>query len=241
MVIETKKRSLIKAISWRVLASITTMTIIYIFYHEVETAVLAGILESIIKILIYFFHERAWNSLNFGKKEITPFVLWITGLPLAGKSALGNMVFDEMKEFGLEVERLDGKDVRKLFPKAGFSREERIVHNERVAHLSSILEKNGISVVATFISPYREMRSFSREICKNYVEVYLKCDVETCKNRDTKGLYEKAVSGEIKNFTGVSDPYEEPDNPEITIDTRENSLEEAKEIIIKYIKRRFLK
>ena len=241
MIIETKSRSLAKAISWRVFATLTTMTIVYIIFGNLKLAGVVGGFEVIAKIFVYFIHERMWNKIKFGKKEIDPFVIWITGLPLSGKTTVGDGVAERLKKLGLKVERLDGRDIRKLFPKVGFTREERIQHNERVAHLASILEKNGICVVASFVSPYEEMRQFARRVCKNFVEVYLKCDVETCEKRDKEGLYEKARRGEIKNFTGISDPYEEPVNPEITIDVRKTSPDEAVSQVVNYVKRRFLK
>ncbi len=241
MIVETKKRSLVKAFSWRILATLTTILIVYLVFHNLKLASIAGGFEFIAKIIVYFIHERVWNKIRFGKEEIEPFVIWITGLPLSGKTTIGDEVAERLKKVGFRVERLDGRDIRKLFPKTGFSQEDRIVHNERVAHLASILERNGICVVASFVSPYEEMRSFARGLCKNFVEVYLKCDVETCEKRDREGLYERARRGEIKNFTGISDPYEEPVDPEIMVDVRKMNIGEATDKIVGYVKRRFLR
>ncbi len=241
MIVETTKRSMAKAISWRIFATLTTMTIVYIVFGNLTMAGVVGGFEFIAKIFVYFIHERMWNKINFGKKELEPFVIWITGLPLSGKTTIGDGVAEKLKKIGLKVERLDGRDIRKLFPKTGFTRQDRIVHNERVAHLASILERNGICVVASFVSPYEEMRRFARNVCKNFVEVYLKCDVKTCERRDREGLYERARRGEIKNFTGISDPYEEPKDPEITIDVRKTDTETAIKEIVSYIKGRYLK
>ncbi len=241
MIVETRTRSLIKAFSWRILATLTTMTIVYIVFGNLELAGVVGGVEFVAKIVVYFLHERVWNKVRFGKIEVEPFVIWITGLPASGKTEIGDLVAEELRRRGLKVERLDGKNIRKLFPQTGFTRPERVLHNERVAYFASILEKNGVFVVASFVSPYEEMRRFARRICKNFVEVYLKCDVETCMKRDKEGLYERALRGEIKNFTGISDPYEEPENPEITIDVRKTDNETAAREIVKYIERRFLR
>ncbi len=241
MYLETKSRSILKAISWRVLATLTTVVVVYIFFGRLDLAAAVGIVESSSKIFLYFIHERLWNKIKFGKKEITPFVIWLTGLPLSGKTTIGDLVYEELKKMGIRVERLDSKDVRALFPKAGFTRDERMVHLSRVAHLASILEKNGVSVIASFITPYKEARDFARNICKNYVEVYVKASLETCMKRDYKGLYEKAIKGEIPNFTGISDIYEEPISPDIVIDTEKTDPEKAKEIILNYIKTNFIR
>ena len=241
MYIETKVRSVFKAFSWRFLATFTTAVIVYLFFGRLDLAAAVGVVESASKIVLYFLHERIWNRISWGRKEVTPFVLWFTGLPLSGKTTIADRVYDELKSMGLKVERLDSKQVRSLFPKAGFTREERLTHLGRVAFLCSMLEKNGVSVVASFISPYKEAREFARRICKNYVEVYVKASLETCIKRDYKGLYEKALKGEIPNFTGVSDPYEEPESPEIVIDTESLSPDEAKDLILDYVKRHFLR
>lgn len=241
MYLETRLRSIVKALSWRLLATATTAFIVFLFFGKLSLAVAVGGVESFSKIFLYFAHERLWNRIRWGRKETTPFVIWLTGLPLSGKTTIGDLVYDRLKSMGLKVERLDSKQVRALFPKAGFTRNERLAHLERVAHLASMLEKNGISVVASFISPYEEARKFARKVCENYVEVYVKTSLETCKTRDYKGLYKKAEKGEIPNFTGVSDPYEEPKNAEIVLDTEVLSPEECCEIVINYIEERFIK
>lgn len=239
--IETKTRSIIKAISWRFLATLTTSAIVYAFFGRLDLAAAIGVIESSSKIFLYFLHERLWLRIKWGKKEVTPFVLWFTGLPLSGKTTIADMVYKELKQIGIKVERLDSKQVRQLFPKAGYTREDRIRHLGRVAFLASMLEKNGISVVASFITPYKEARDFARKLCKNYVEIYVKASIETCMKRDYKGIYEKALKGEIPNFTGISDPYEEPENPDIIIDTEKLTPEEAKNIVVGYVKKRFLR
>lgn len=135
----------------------------------------------------------------------------------------------------MKIEKLDGDVVRSILPKTGFSKEERNEHIKRIGFISSMLERNGISVLASFISPYHESRNFVRRLCNNFIEVYVSTPVEECEKRDVKGLYAKARSGEIKNFTGIDDPFEAPVNPEIKIDTSSQSVEESAGIIIEYL------
>ena len=241
MYIETKTRSIIKAISWRILATLTTMTLVYLFFHRLDLAAAVGVLEAFIKMVVYFLHERVWNRIKYGRKEIPSFVVWFTGLPLSGKTTIANLVYEKLKKDGIKVQRLDSRDVRSLFPEVGYTREERNRHIKRVGHLVSILEKQGVSTVASFISPYKESREFVRKLVKNFVEVYVKASVEACMKRDKRGLYERAIKGEIKNFTGISDVYEEPVKPDIVLDTEKISPEIAAGIVYDYLKNRFIK
>ena len=167
------------------------------------------------------------------------FVLWLTGLSGSGKTTLAKMVYNEIKERGKKIERLDGDIVRDIFPKTGFSKEERNAHVKRIGFLASILERNEVSVVASFISPYAEARNFVRNKCKNFVEVFVKASIEECEKRDVKGLYKKVRNGDITNFTGIDDPYEVPKDPEITIDTETQTKEQSLQIILKYIEEKF--
>jgi adenylylsulfate kinase len=162
-------------------------------------------------------------------------VVWFTGLSASGKTTIGNALTDKLKSNGSRVEHLDGDIVRKMFPGTGFSREERDRHIKRVGYLAAMLEKHEVTVVASFISPYREAREFVRSQCSNFIEVYVSTPLEECEKRDPKGLYKKARRGEITQFTGISDPYEPPENPEIEIDTTSITVEEAVERILIYL------
>jgi adenylylsulfate kinase len=156
------------------------------------------------------------------------FTLWFTGLPCSGKSAVADRVAAALKEKGHRVERLDGDIVRKdLTRDLGFSKNDRDENIRRVTFVAKLLSRNGVAVLTSFISPYREMRNRARTETTNFVEVYSKCPVEVCKERDVKGMYEKAIRGEIKEFTGVSDPYEEPLKPELVLETDKESLEDS--------------
>jgi len=234
---ETKKRSILKALSWRTWATITTAIIVFIFTGELALAVTVGFIEVFAKMALYFFHERLWQKISFGKKEIPSFVLWFTGLPASGKKALADTVYQRLIKEKLKVERLDSHDVRPLFPETGFSPEEVNRHVKRAGHLCAMLEKNGVIVVASFVSPYQKSRKFARECAANFIEVYMKTTVEACEQRDDKGHYVKARRGEYQNFPGVDVEYETPVNPEIIIDVDNQTLDESAEQILSYLKR----
>ena len=237
---ETKKRSVLKALSWRTWATITTAIIVFIFTGEFALAITVGFLEVFAKMGLYFFHERLWHKIRYGKKEIPSFVLWFTGLPASGKKAIADKVYQELKKGNLKVERLDSHDVRPLFPETGFTPSEVNRHVKRAGHLCSMLEKNGVIVVASFVSPYGQSRQFARSVATNFVEVYMKSTVEACEKRDLKGLYAKARSGEYKNFPGVDAHYDEPDQAEVTVEVDNVSSDEAVNQITDYLRKNFL-
>ena len=166
-------------------------------------------------------------------------VIWLTGLSASGKTTIAIALSEKLITLGHRVEHLDGDLVRKMFPGTGFTREERDRHIKRIGYLAAMLEKHEVSVVASFISPYREARTFVRSQCSNFIEVYVSTPLEECEKRDPKGLYKKARKGEISNFTGISDPYEPPENVEIEIDTTDISVDEAVEQILEYLAKSF--
>ncbi len=238
---ETNKRSLVKGISWRLVATTTTVLIVYFFFGRLDLALAAGVVETILKIMLYWAHERVWMKIRWGKQKIEPFNLWFTGLPLSGKTTIADRVYEKLKELDIPLERIDSKDIRELIPNVGFSREERNRHMIRIGHLIQTLQNNSISTIASFVSPYRESRKTIRQMVKNNVVVYVKADVESCKQRDYKGVYEKALRGELQNFSGINDVYEEPQHAEIVIDTDKLSVDEAVEKIVNYIKKNNVK
>ncbi|MCC6150141.1 MAG: adenylyl-sulfate kinase [Planctomycetes bacterium] len=161
------------------------------------------------------------------------FTLWFTGLSGAGKTTLADLVADKLAQSGVPREVLDGDVVRTNLSKGlGFSKEDRDTNIRRIGFVAKLLSRNGIPVITAAISPYREVRDEVRKnIGKGFIEVYVKAKLDTLVKRDVKGLYEKAIKGEIKAFTGVSDPYEEPLNAEIVIDTdAEGELQSADKI-----------
>ena len=159
--------------------------------------------------------------------------LWFTGLSGAGKSTLANALAPRLREFGKRVEILDGDEVRENLSKGlTFSRPDRDINIARIGWVAHLLTRNGIFVITAAISPYRETRERNRALIKDFVEVYVAAPVEVCEARDVKGLYKKARAGEIKEFTGVSDPYEPPLSPEITCHTQRETLEESTQKIL---------
>lgn len=160
--------------------------------------------------------------------------VWFTGLPGSGKSTIANLVAEKLRAKGYKVERLDGDIVRKSLTKdLDFSKEDRDKNIERVAFVAKLLSRNGVIVLSSFVSPYRAARENARREINSFFEVYVKCSIEECMRRDVKGMYKKAVAGEIKEFTGVSDPYEEPQSPELILETDKMPPEEsAKKVLI---------
>ncbi len=159
------------------------------------------------------------------------FVLWMTGLPGSGKSTLAQLVGDRLKvDYGRNVEILDGDEIRKgLSRDLGLSREDREEHNHRVSFVAKLLARNGVIAIVALISPYETTRAHAREMIgrERFVETYIKAPLEVCEKRDPKGLYAKARRGEINNMTGIQDPFEEPANPDLVVDTTATSPEDT--------------
>jgi len=171
--------------------------------------------------------------------EHTGFTVWFTGLSGAGKSTIANALAKELRARGMKVEVLDGDVIRTNLSKGlGFSKEDRDTNVLRVGWVAEVLSRNGVAVLCALISPYRETRNKVRERVQNFVEVYVNAPLEEVIRRDVKGLYKKALAGEIKNFTGVSDPYEPPENPEVVCNTAEETLEESVQKVLDYLERR---
>jgi adenylylsulfate kinase len=154
-------------------------------------------------------------------------VLWFTGLSGSGKSTIATRVHQELVRRGVEVEYIDGDALREVFPNTGFTRAEREEHLRRTGYMASRLAAHGITVVASFVSPYRESRDFIRRLCRDFVEIYVATPMDECERRDVKGLYARARRGEIPNFTGIGDPYEPPEHPELTLDTTVLSVDQS--------------
>jgi adenylylsulfate kinase len=161
------------------------------------------------------------------------FVLWLTGLSGAGKTTISVALEARLKTLGMRIERLDGDTVRQSLTKdLGFSKADRDTNLERVAFVAKLLSRNQVGVISSFISPYASARDVIRANTTNFVEVYVNAPLEVCVERDVKGLYKKAMAGEIPNFTGVSDPYEAPAAPEIVVNTHLETVEESVESIM---------
>ncbi len=165
-------------------------------------------------------------------------ILWFTGLSGSGKSTLAHAVEDRLFEMGFHTYVLDGDNIRTGLNKdLGFSAEDREENIRRIGEVAKLFVDAGIFVLSAFISPYKKDRELVRNLVEKdeFIEIYVKCPLEVCEQRDVKGLYQKARAGIIKNFTGIDDPYEEPENPEIVVETDKETLEESVNKIIKYL------
>lgn len=166
------------------------------------------------------------------------FTIWFTGLPCSGKSTISLLLADVIRRERGMVEILDGDVVRTNLSKGlGFSREDRETNLMRIAFVCHLLSRNGVPAIGAAISPFENVREQARELIgKNYIEVYARCPVEKCIERDVKGMYKKALAGEIKGFTGVDDPFDEPTRPEVICDTDQETPEESTAKIVQYLR-----
>ena len=168
-----------------------------------------------------------------------PFVLWMTGLPCSGKTTIVKEIQKEIPNLAM----LDGDELREWFSPKDFSKAGRDEHNKKVAHLAKLLLKHGVASCVSLVSPYRENRSSAREIVgsgEQFAECYVKCSLEECERRDVKGMYAKARAGQIKGFTGIDDPYEAPEAPDLLIDAEYESLSESATKVRDFLKSRNL-
>lgn len=167
------------------------------------------------------------------------FTVWFTGLSGAGKSTLSGLLAQELRQRGRAVEVLDGDVVRTNLSKGlGFSREDRDTNVRRIAFVCHLLTRNGVAVLSAAISPYRQAREEARELIGDFVEVYVRCPVPELVRRDVKGLYARALRGEIDHFTGISDPYEEPVHPDVVVDSGAEGVEQSLERILRHLELR---
>ena len=170
------------------------------------------------------------------------FTLWFTGLSGAGKSTLSQAVGDELRRRGHAVERLDGDEVRQRLSRGlGFSKEDRDENIRRIGFVARLLSRSGAVAIAAAISPYRELRDeIRREHDAPFVEIFVDCPLDALVKRDPKGLYAKALRGEIANFSGISDPYEPPASPEITVHTDRETIDISRDLILRWLEERRL-
>ena len=237
MIKETKARSILKSITWRVCATLTTFILVFVFTKKLDLAIIVGGLEAFLKIIIYFLHERLWIYIKFGKKEISPYVLWFTGLSGSGKTELAESVSRQLEKMEFKTEHLDGKNIRSLFPDIDYSRQHVNDHIKRIGLLASRLEQKGVFVCASFLSPYRESRQFVRQMSTHFMEIFVSTPLEFCEKQDIRGLYAAARQGKIQNFPGVNIQYEIPENPDLTIDLSQQTVEQATRTIIQFLKK----
>lgn len=205
----------IKAFIYRVYSSLITSVIAFIVTGNFALSLALGGIDVLVKIFSYSLFDYCWQKVVYNYK---PSVIWLTGLPCAGKTTIAYALSDKLKLVGVKTIILDGDEIRDFF-KIGFDKESRIAHNIDVGKLASLFEKQGFIVIVSLVSPYKEARDESRKMSRRFFEVYVSASVDVCKGRDVKGMYAKAIAGEIKGFTGIDAPYEAPISPELVLDT----------------------
>jgi len=238
--IERKIRSIVKAFTWFFLGVVVLTTISFFTTKDVKQVCFITCFYYLMRFMLFYIHERTWLRVRWGRTD--GLVIWFTGLPCSGKTTLAVELQKRLERLGYKVERLDGDIIRKtpLSSDLGFSKEDRERHLKRVGVLAHFLSKNGVIVLCSFVSPYRKIRKELRKFVHNFIEVYVKCSKKECIRRDVKGLWKKALKGEIRNFTGVDDKYEYPRNPDIIVDTEKDDINACVDRIYKYLKTRKL-
>ena len=187
---------------------------------------------------LYFHEHRVARESKEKRNQHKSRVLWFTGLSGSGKSTVANATEKMLHDMGLQTYILDGDNVRMGLNKdLGFSAEDRTENIRRITEVAKLFADSGSIILTAFISPYREDRDKAREIISNddFIEIFVSADLSVCEDRDPKGLYKKARSGEIKGFTGIDAPYEAPLNPELIVETDKNNIEESAQIVVDYL------
>lgn len=209
--------TLLKAVSYRVYSSLITFAISYVITRNVLASVSIGIIDTLVKVGSYYLFDEVWKR-KFDRQP-KPAVIWLTGLSGSGKTTIADKLVATLSEKNIKSVKLDGDEIRNAIKLHGFDEDSRKKHNLNVGYIASLFEKQGNIVIVSLISPYKDVRDEVRTMCQRFLEVYLSTDLDTCIARDPKGLYQKAITGEIKDFTGISAPYEAPVNPELNINT----------------------
>ena len=225
------KLKLLKAVAYRFYSSIITFLIAFIFTGNFIASLSIGIMDSLIKIFSYYFFDEMWSKLTGFKTK--PAVIFLTGLSGSGKTTIAKALVERYKKRGIVPVLLDGDEIRKVIHQAGFDEDSRKKHNLNVGYMASLLESQGKVVIVSLISPYRDTRDEIRTMCKKFIEVHVCTDIQVCIQRDPKGLYAKAIAGEIRDFTGISAPYYAPENPEVLLDTSVLTIPESVDKIFK--------
>jgi adenylylsulfate kinase len=241
--IEKNKRTLVKTISWRFLGFVILSALSYFVVGNMREVGVIAIGYHVIMMLLYFFHERIWNALAWGKTS--GLFVQMTGMSGAGKTTLALGLKDKLQKKGLKVEIIDGDEYRKeLCKDLGFSREDRESNIKRLSFVGKVLGRNNVVCIMSAINPYNTTREEVRRKNTNSKMVYIKCSREELLSRDTKGLYKRALlenghPDKVYNFTGISDPFDEPKNPDLIIETDKqeikDSIEKLENFIIKNI------
>lgn len=232
------KKQMLKSIVYRVYAFVITFLTTFLLTGNLKLSITLGIVENIFKILTYYWFDIFWNKLT--QKRYRTSLIWLTGLSGAGKTTIAKAMIEKLKADGHAVMLLDGDEIRDIFKNNGFTKEDRIKHNQDVGKMAVYLQSQNIIPIISLISPYAEARDYVRSISKDFTEVYVATPLHACESRDVKGLYKKVRAGEIKDFTGIHDtaPYEVPKNPELIIQTVGLSIDACVNKILNHIKKK---
>jgi len=242
-VIDSRKRSIIKALSWRALGFVLLSFLTYGVTGSMKAVGWIAVVYHLAMLGLYFFHERLWNHVMWGRTS--GLFIQMTGMSGAGKSTVAHAAAEKLREKGLKVEVIDGDEYRAgLCSDLGFSKEDRNTNIRRLGFVSKVLARNNVISIIAAINPYDSIRQELGELGNSIKTVYVKCDLDTLKKRDTKGLYKRALlpNGDphkVYNFTGVSDPFEEPETPDLTlytnIESREYSIARLERFIVRCV------
>ena len=229
-----KKQQLLKAVMYRIYSSAITFLISYMLTGNLIISLSIGLIDSIVKIFSYYAFDELWDRITGFR--VSPAVVFLTGLSGAGKTTIAKEVIEKLRKKGLAPVLLDGDEIRNAIKLTGFDEDSRKRHNLNVGYMAKILESQGKIVLVSLISPYDDIRNQIRAMCNKFIEVYVATDIKVCMERDPKGIYKKAISGEIKDFTSITAPYYPPQNPELVLDTAFISAEACAVKIIEQLK-----
>ena len=239
MMIDNSKRSMAKAFTWRISAFILLSTISFMATDSIVKASIITLIYHSIQLVAFFFHERLWTTVNWGRTSGV--LIQMTGLSGSGKSTIAKAVQKRLRSKGMRVEVIDGDEYREgLCKDLGFSKEDRNTNIRRLGFLGKVLARNDVVAILSAINPYEDVRAEIRKGYENTKTIYVDCGIEKLKDRDTKGLYKKALlpdnhPDKIKNFTGISDPFDAPLVCDLKIDTESESIEESTNKLEKFI------
>jgi adenylyl-sulfate kinase len=234
--IDSKKRTISKAVSWKAVGILALSLVTYLVTGNLVATTIVAASYHALQFVLYSAHERAWNKVSWGKTK--GLFVQMTGLSGAGKTTIARALEKRLRARGFLVEIIDGDEYREgICRDLGFSKEDRNTNIRRLGFLGKVLARNNVITILAAINPYEEIRQELKEQGDFIKTVYIKCDLNTVVQRDPKGLYEKAIRGEVSNFTGISDPFEYPQNPDLVIDTSKESVSNSVSKLERFILR----